>query len=98
MIYLLLYIYDMLIACQDKREIDYLKGLLSSEFEMKDLGVTRKLLRMEIVRNREKKTRLLTQQNYLKKVLLRFGMCCTISYAIGVNVQMYTTSNIMMSI
>ena len=74
MIYLLLYVDDMLIACQDMREIDHLKGLLSNEFEMKDLGAARKTLGMEIVRNREKKTMLLTQQNYLKKVLLMFGM------------------------
>lgn len=38
LIYLLLYIDKMLIACHDRAEIDHLKGLLSNEFEMKDLG------------------------------------------------------------
>ena len=60
MIYLLLYVDDMLVACQDMREIDHLNGLLSSEFEMKDLGAARKTLGIEIVRNRKKKTMLLT--------------------------------------
>ncbi|KAH9706020.1 Integrase catalytic domain-containing protein [Citrus sinensis] len=35
MIYLLLYVDDMLIACHDKEEINHLKKLLSREFEMK---------------------------------------------------------------
>ena len=36
--YSLLYMDDMLIASQDKSEIQNLKSLLSSEFEMKDMG------------------------------------------------------------
>lgn len=38
---------DILIACQDRREIDHLKGLLSSEFEIKDLGAAKKILGIE---------------------------------------------------
>lgn len=51
-IYLLLYVDDMLIACKDKKVIRSLKCLLSSEFEMKDLGPARRILGMEIHRNR----------------------------------------------
>ena len=47
-IYLLLYINDMLIAAKDMSEIDRLKLQLSSEFEMKDLEVARKIFGMEI--------------------------------------------------
>lgn len=51
MIYLLLYLDNMLITCHDRGEIDYLKGLLSSESELKELRAAKKIFRMEIVRN-----------------------------------------------
>ena len=48
----LLYVDDMLIAAKSKKEITKLKKLLSSEFEMKDLGAAKKILGMEITRDR----------------------------------------------
>ncbi|GJX20593.1 retrovirus-related pol polyprotein from transposon TNT 1-94 [Tanacetum coccineum] len=36
-IYLLLYVYDMLIACKSKSEIEYTKVLMQKEFDMKEL-------------------------------------------------------------
>lgn len=47
-IHLLLYVDDMLITTKNKGGISCLKTLLSSEFEMKDLGATKKILGMEI--------------------------------------------------
>ncbi|KAH7852964.1 hypothetical protein Vadar_031538 [Vaccinium darrowii] len=73
-IYLLLYVDDMLVACKSKVEINRLKVQLNKEFEMKDLGEARKILGMEIQRDRVKGTIHLTQQQYLKKVLERFGV------------------------
>ncbi|BBG99268.1 transposable element gene [Prunus dulcis] len=73
-IYLLLYVDDMLIACKSKVEIERLKTQLSNEFEMKDLGEARKILGMEIERDRAKGKISLCQKQYLKKVLQRFGM------------------------
>nr|GEU36236.1 hypothetical protein [Tanacetum cinerariifolium] len=55
-IYLLLYVDDMLIACKSKYEIEYTKGLMRKEFDMKELGLTRKILGMEIVRDRGSRT------------------------------------------
>ena len=49
---LLLYVDDILIAAKSKKEITTLKKLLSSEFEMKDLGAAKKILGMEITRDR----------------------------------------------
>jgi len=46
------YIYDMLIAAEHKSDVQKLKSLLSPEFEMKDLGPTKKILGMEIYRDR----------------------------------------------
>ncbi|XP_019418558.1 PREDICTED: uncharacterized protein LOC109329342, partial [Lupinus angustifolius] len=65
---------DMLIACKNMSEIKSLKAQLSSEFEMKDLGAGRKILGMEIQRDRKEGTLFLSQKKYIEKVLERFGM------------------------
>ena len=52
-VYLLLYFDDMLIANKDKGEIRKVKAQLNKEFEMKDLGAAKKILGMEIFRDRE---------------------------------------------
>ncbi|GJW38517.1 retrovirus-related pol polyprotein from transposon TNT 1-94 [Tanacetum coccineum] len=43
---------DMLIVCKSKSEIEYTKGLLHKEFDMKELGSARKILGMKIIRDR----------------------------------------------
>ncbi|KAH9657534.1 hypothetical protein KPL70_023118 [Citrus sinensis] len=73
-IYLLLYVDDMLVAYKSREEIAVLKSLLSSEFEMKDLGSAKKILGMEIKRDRSKGIMFLSQEKYLKRVLETFGM------------------------
>ncbi|WVZ83833.1 hypothetical protein U9M48_030931 [Paspalum notatum var. saurae] len=69
-IYLLLYVDDMLIASYDKALINVLKSQLSHEFEMKDLGPTKKILSMEIQRDRKAGKLFLSQ----KKVLDRYNL------------------------
>ena len=73
-IYLLLYVDDMLIACKSLVEINKLKFKLSFEFEMKDLGNAKRILGMNIIRNRDKGTLLITQENYIDKILDVFGL------------------------
>ncbi|CAA0830118.1 Uncharacterized mitochondrial protein AtMg00810, partial [Striga hermonthica] len=63
-----------LIAAKNMHDIIDLKGLLSQEFEMKDLGVAKKILGMEIRRDRGSKKLWLSQKGYVEKVLQRFGM------------------------
>ena len=72
-IYLLLYVDDMLIASKNNGEIEKLKAQLNKEFEMKDLGKAKKILGIEIIRDRKIGRLCLTQRIYLKKVLQRFG-------------------------
>ncbi|KAJ4721737.1 Retrovirus-related Pol polyprotein from transposon TNT 1-94 [Melia azedarach] len=74
LIYLVLYVDDMLIAAENKSDVQKLKDLLSVEFEMKDLGAARKILGMEIYRDRSKKKLFLSQKGYIQKILSRFGM------------------------
>ena len=72
--YMLLYVDDILIACKVREEIEALKQKLTSKFDMKDLGHAKKILGMEITRDRRKGTMFLSQKKYLEKVLNTFGM------------------------
>jgi hypothetical protein len=73
-IFLLLYVDDMLIAAKSIVEVNKLKVLLNEEFDMKDLGAAKKILRMKICRDRDAKKLWLSQASYVKKVLERFSM------------------------
>ncbi|KAJ4728619.1 Retrovirus-related Pol polyprotein from transposon TNT 1-94 [Melia azedarach] len=77
LIYLVLYVDDMLIVAENKSDVQKLKHLLSVEFEMKDLGAARKILRMEIYRDRSKKKLFLSQKRYIQRILSRFSMSTT---------------------
>jgi hypothetical protein len=77
-IFLLLYVNDMLITAKNIVEINKLKVLLSREFDMKDLGAAKKILRMDICRDRDAKRLWLSQVGYVKKVLERFSDECQI--------------------
>jgi len=50
--HLMLYVDDMLIATRNKTHIQKLKAQLKKEFDMKDLGKVKKILGMEITRDR----------------------------------------------
>ncbi len=54
-IFLLPYVDDMVIAAKSIMEVNNLKVLLSREFDMKDLGVAKKILRMKICRDKDAK-------------------------------------------
>ncbi|KAH9687881.1 Integrase catalytic domain-containing protein [Citrus sinensis] len=73
-IYLLLYVDDMLIACKVREEIEDLKKILSSEFDMKNLGIAKKILGVEIERDRAAGVMFLSQKKYLTRVLHSFQM------------------------
>ena len=72
--YLLLYVDDMLIAARSKAQVQKVKAQLKREFDMKDLGEARKILGMEITRDRSADALWLSQENYVLKVLERFNM------------------------
>ena len=70
----MLYVDDMLIACRDTSKINKLKEILSLEFDMKDLGAAKKILGMEIKRDRDNMRLYLSQSKYIGKVLKKFHM------------------------
>ena len=63
----------MLIAAKDKEEIRKVKTQLSKEFEIKDLGAAKKILGMEILRDRQVGQLYQSQKGYIEKVLHRFN-------------------------
>ncbi|KAH9779244.1 hypothetical protein KPL71_007654 [Citrus sinensis] len=73
-LYLLLYIDDILIAGKNISHIKKLKNLLNGEFKMKDLGSVKRILGIDIVRDRAAGTLFLSQSRYISKVLERFQM------------------------
>jgi len=52
LVYLLLYVDDILIRAKNMSNIDVLKRRLNAEFEMKDLCAAKKILGMEILHDR----------------------------------------------
>ena len=66
-IYLLLYIDDILIAFKNMFQINILQTQLQGEFKMKDLGVAKKILGMEIHKDWEVGKLYLSYKKYIKK-------------------------------
>uniref|UniRef100_A0A803MP45 CCHC-type domain-containing protein n=1 Tax=Chenopodium quinoa TaxID=63459 RepID=A0A803MP45_CHEQI len=58
----------------DMNDIIKLKHQLSKEFDMKDLGPPKKILGMQITRDKQRGTLQLSQSEYIKRVLQRFNM------------------------
>ncbi|GJV14310.1 retrovirus-related pol polyprotein from transposon TNT 1-94, partial [Tanacetum coccineum] len=73
-IILLLYVDEMLVASSDMAEINKPRRQLSQEFEMKDLGSSKQLLGMSIIRDKTNGTLRLSQEKYIGKVLEKFNM------------------------
>ncbi|KAE8666201.1 Retrovirus-related Pol polyprotein from transposon TNT 1-94 [Hibiscus syriacus] len=73
-IILLLYVDDMLVAGSNMHEIINLKQKLSKQFAMKDLGTAKQILGMRIKRDTKSGTLMLSQAEYINKVLSRFNM------------------------
>jgi len=73
-IYLLLYVDDMRIVARNKTHVHKLKAQLKKEFDIKILGEAKKILDMEITRDRGSGRLWLSQENYIHKVFERFHM------------------------
>ncbi|GJU83864.1 retrovirus-related pol polyprotein from transposon TNT 1-94 [Tanacetum coccineum] len=74
LVILLLYVDDMLVAGSDMAEIKKIKRQLSQEFKMKDLGYTKQILGMNIIRDKTNGSLRISQEKYIDKVLEKFNM------------------------
>nr|KYP64596.1 Retrovirus-related Pol polyprotein from transposon TNT 1-94 [Cajanus cajan] len=72
--FLVLYVNDILLANSDIGLLHETNRFLTKNFEMKDLGETFFVLGIKILRDRSHGVIRLSQENYIDKVLARFGM------------------------
>ena len=73
-VYLLLYVYDILVAGSCKKEIQVIKEDLKMKFDMKYLGEAKRILGMDILRNRHMRELRLVQTDYIIKVIKKYPM------------------------
>ncbi|CAM8997858.1 unnamed protein product [Rhodiola kirilowii] len=73
-LYLLMYVDDILIISNFESEIAKIKKQLSSNFDMRDIGIAKRILGINIVRDRPKKKMYLSQAEYIDKVFKKFSM------------------------
>ena len=71
-VYLLLYVDDILLAGNNKAKMQEVKDILKKEFEMKDLGEPKQFLGMRITRNREEKILQIDQEQFINKIIEKF--------------------------
>ena len=74
MVFVLLYVDDMITAGNDKEKIKEVTEHLKSVFEIKDLGEPENFLDMKIKRNRVNREMSVSQPEYIDKMLERFKM------------------------
>jgi Reverse transcriptase (RNA-dependent DNA polymerase) len=73
-IFLVLYVDDILLIGNDILMFDSVKSSLSRIFSIKNLGETTYILSIRIFRKRSKRLIGLSQSTYIEKVLKRFNM------------------------
>lgn len=73
-IYVIIYVDDILIICNDLKEIRRLKQKFSSEFEMKDLNELEFFLGMKIERDISDSILKISQLKYIEKIIKNFNM------------------------
>ncbi len=69
-----LYVDDLLIAESEKTEAQKIKNRQAKRFKMKDLGIARVMLSIEITRDRPQKKLFISQSDYSKSILERLDM------------------------
>ena len=74
MVFLVLYVDDILLIGNDVEILSNIKKWLAEQFQMKDLGEASYVLGIQIIRDRKNRLLALSQASYIDKVLIRFSM------------------------
>jgi hypothetical protein len=72
--FIVVYVDDLILVCNDQNKLLQIKEELSQKFEMKDLGELHLFLGMEVERNRDERLLCINQIKYHKEILKRFRM------------------------
>ena len=73
-VFLVLYVNDMLLVENDVGALSSVKVWLSGQFDMKDLGEASHILGIKLLRDRKYRMLGLSQAIYTDKILARFNM------------------------
>ena len=73
-VFLVLYIDDILLIRNDIKVLSSVKGWLQKQFDMKDFGEANYILGIKLLRDRKNKVLALSQALYIDKILARFSM------------------------
>ena len=72
MVFLVLYVDDILLIGNDAETLSNVKKWLAEQFQMKDLGETSYILGIQIIRDHKNKLLELSQASYIDKMLAQF--------------------------
>jgi hypothetical protein len=68
-VFLILYVDDILLIGNDVESLSKVKGWLANQFQMKDLGEASYVLGIQLIRDRKNKLLALSQASYIDKIL-----------------------------
>ncbi|KAI0991844.1 hypothetical protein K3495_g16343, partial [Podosphaera aphanis] len=71
---ILVYVDDIAVASKSNTQIDWLYKTMSKSFDTKNLGEMKMFLGMRITRDRQNRKLWLDQQQYLERILTKFGI------------------------
>ncbi len=72
--FLTVWVDDLLIFAETVKDLDEIKRELAGLFDVKDMGKPKKIIGIEIERDRDNGTISLSQQQYIDGILTRFGL------------------------
>jgi hypothetical protein len=70
--FIVVYVDDLILVCNDQNKLLHIKEELSQKFEMKDVGELHLFLGMEVERNRDERLLCINQIKYFKEILKHF--------------------------
>jgi hypothetical protein len=70
--FIVVYVDDFILVCNDQNKLLHIKEELSQKFEMKDLRELHLFLGMEVERNHDERILHINQIKYLKEILKHF--------------------------
>ncbi len=73
-VFLTVWVDDLLIFAETVKDLDEIKRELAGLFDVKDMGKPKKIIGIEIERDRDNGTISLSQQQYIDGILTRFGL------------------------
>ena len=71
-IYLIIFVDDLLICCKNRQNLNFIKGLLKEKFKIKDLGKVSVYLGINIEYDEKKNEMSLDQENYIESLARKY--------------------------